>query len=111
MAATAPGAVARWQEAGSRFARFTKEAPCSGSGLHGRPYGSSSSCRSSFKGKSLNAYSASTGVGPGGAACTVEGKSIVITYGTSEITFTRKRSTPVVGSRNAFARNDTDRAL
>jgi hypothetical protein len=43
-----------------------------------------------IKGKSLKDYSASTGIGTGGAACTIAGKTIVVTYGSSEITFSRK---------------------
>jgi len=43
-----------------------------------------------IKGKSLKEYSASTGIGVSGAACTIAGKTIVVTYGSSEITFSRK---------------------
>jgi len=43
------------------------------------------------KGKSLKSFSASTGVGIGGAACKIEGKTIVVTYGSADITFSRKR--------------------
>lgn len=42
-----------------------------------------------IKGKSLKSFSASTGTG--GAACTIAGKTIVVTYGSSDITFSRKR--------------------
>ncbi len=44
-----------------------------------------------FHGKSVKTFNASTGVGTGGSACMVEGKTIVVTYGSNEITFTRKR--------------------
>lgn len=49
-----------------------------------------------IKGKSLKDFSASTG--PGGTACTIVGKIIVVTYGSSEITFSRKRRWPLPGS-------------
>lgn len=53
-----------------------------------------------IKGKSLKNFSASTGIGPGGAACTIVGKTIVVTYGSSEITFSRKRRWPWPGSKH-----------
>ena len=51
-----------------------------------------------IKGKSLKSFSASTGIGTSGAACTIAGKTIVVTYGSSEITFSRKRRWPWPGS-------------
>lgn len=51
-----------------------------------------------IKGKSLKDYSASTGIGP--AACTLSGSTIVVTYGSSEITFSRKRRSPWPGSKH-----------
>lgn len=53
-----------------------------------------------IKGKSLKNFSASTGVGPGGAACTIAGQKIVVTYGSAEITFSRKRRWPWPGSKH-----------
>jgi hypothetical protein len=44
-----------------------------------------------FKGKSVKTFAATTGVGTIGGPCMVEGKTIVVTYGNNEITFTRKR--------------------
>lgn len=52
-----------------------------------------------IKGKSLKSYSASTGIG-GAAACTISGQMIVVTYGSSEITFSRKRRWPWPGSKH-----------
>ena len=53
-----------------------------------------------IKGKSLKSFSASTGIGPGGAACTIAGQTIVVTYGSEEITFSRKRRWPWPGSKH-----------
>lgn len=62
-----------------------------------------------FKGKSVKSFSASTGIGPGGSACMVEGKTIVVTYGSSEITFSRKRRFPLPGFKyGAFAQFPAD---
>lgn len=44
-----------------------------------------------FKGKSVKTFAATTGVGTLGGPCMVDGKTIIVTYGTNEITFTRKR--------------------
>jgi hypothetical protein len=53
-----------------------------------------------IKGKSVKSYSASTGIGISGAACTVSGSTIVVTYGSSEIAFSRKRRWPWPGSKH-----------
>ena len=42
--------------------------------------------RNDFKGKSVKSFTASTG----GSACSVSGKTIVVTYGSNEIVFSRK---------------------
>jgi hypothetical protein len=47
--------------------------------------------RQDFKGKSVKTFSAATGVNTIGGPCSVEGKTIIVTYGSNEITFTRKR--------------------
>jgi len=46
------------------------------------------------KGKSVKTFAASTGIGPGGSACSVQGKSIVVTYGATEFTLSRKSLLP-----------------
>jgi hypothetical protein len=45
-----------------------------------------------FKGKSVKSFLAVTSTI--GSACTVQGKTIIVTYGSDEITFTRKRKWP-----------------
>ena len=47
--------------------------------------------RQDIRGQSVRTFSATTGVAQGRSACMVEGKTIVVTYGSNEITFTRKR--------------------
>lgn len=56
-----------------------------------------------FKGKDVKSFTASTGIGTGGSACSVDGKTIVVTYGSSEITFSRKGKTLGFGKNHAFA--------
>jgi hypothetical protein len=61
-----------------------------------------------FKGKDVKSFTASTGVGTGGSACSVDGKTIVVTYGTKEITFTRKGKVLGFGKNHAFAQFDAE---
>jgi hypothetical protein len=56
-----------------------------------------------FKGKSVKSFTASTGIGINGSACSVDGKTIVVTYGSTEITFSRKGKTLGFGKNHAFA--------
>ena len=60
-----------------------------------------------FNGKSVKTFSATTGIGPGGSACSVEGETIVVTYGSKEITFKRKPWWPF-SKRYAFAQFAAD---
>ena len=55
-----------------------------------------------FHGKSVKTFSASTGTGE--SACTVEDTMIVVTYGSSDIEFTRKgKFLGMLGKNHAFA--------
>jgi hypothetical protein len=57
-----------------------------------------------FKGKDVKSFSATTGLGPNGYGCKVDGKTIVVSYGAnSEITFTRKGKFLGIGKNHAFA--------
>ena len=60
-----------------------------------------------FKGKSVKTFAATTGVGTIGGPCMVEGETIIVTYGTNEITFTRKRKW-FWNKRHAFAQFPAD---
>lgn len=55
-----------------------------------------------FKGKSVKSFTATTGPSISSAVCTVAGETIVVTYGSNEITFTRKRKW-FWNKRHAFA--------
>ena len=55
-----------------------------------------------FKGKDVKSFTARTGAGIEGSACSVDGKTIVVTYGSSEITFSRKGKFLGLGKNHAF---------
>ncbi len=60
-----------------------------------------------FKGKSVKTFEATTGVGTLAGPCMVEGKTIVVTYGSNEITFTRKGKILGFGKDHAVAQFPT----